>query len=157
MHDHGHGRSDHDCGDHHDHHGDQRDGGDSRGGREGGGGGDTRFLQLEMSRVLASEAESITRQAFRELLLEAAKERWRERFGEQITALANDAVDELLEDVEASLDIEARIQAHQEKRAQGRDGREGVFSSGRGGGQQPPPSAPAAGERRAAARRRGKR
>lgn len=87
--------------------------GDDCGGERGGdrgSGPDTRFLQLEMSEVLYSEAESVTKQAFRELLLEAAKARFRERFGDQISGLAQLAVDELMQDVLASLEIEAHIQ-----------------------------------------------
>ncbi len=75
-----------------------------------GEGPDTRFLQLEMSRVLYAEAEGVTKQAFRELLLDAAKARLRERFGETITRLARMATDELLADIEASLDVEDQIQ-----------------------------------------------
>ncbi len=95
-----------------------RDDRDRRGGpngdsdREHGdrGGSDTRFLQLEMSRVLYAEAEDVTRPAFRELLLEAAKDHLRARFVATITRLAQLAVDELLIDVEASLDVEDQIQ-----------------------------------------------
>lgn len=103
-----------------------RDGGDRRGGdecRDGGrrqrgdgpqGGPDTRFLQLEMSKVLYADAESVTKQALRELLLEEAKARFRERFGDQIRGLAQLAVDELMQDIIASLEIEAHIQARNE-------------------------------------------
>lgn len=76
----------------------------------GGEGADTRFLQLEMSQVLYAEAEGVTKQAFRELLLEAAKDHLRARFGEAITGLARLATDELLADIEASLDVEAQIE-----------------------------------------------
>jgi hypothetical protein len=82
--------------------------------RRGGQGGDTRFLQLEMSRVLYAEAEGVTKQAFRELLLEGAKARLRDRFGETITRLAELATDELLADIEASLDVEEQIQRRRE-------------------------------------------
>ena len=84
----------------------------------GGPGSDTRFLQLEMSQVLYAEAESVARPALRDLLLEAAKDRLRERFGEEITALANLAVDELLNDMQASFEIEARVQQYSEERRQ---------------------------------------
>jgi hypothetical protein len=77
-------------------------------------GPDTRFLQLEMSRVLYSEAEGVTKQAVRELLLEAAKDRLRDRFGDTITRLAQLATDELLADIEASLDVEEQIQRRHE-------------------------------------------
>jgi hypothetical protein len=81
-----------------------------------GRGADTRFLQLELSQVLHTEAEAVTRPAFRELLLEAAKTRLRERFGRQITALAELAVDDMIEGMQASFEIEARMQRHNEER-----------------------------------------
>ena len=109
-----------------------RDGGDRREGdecRDGGprrrrgdgsgrdqGGPDTRFLQLEMSKVLYADAESVTKQALRELLLEEAKARFRERFGDQIRGLAQLAVDELMQDIIASLEVEAHIQERNEDR-----------------------------------------
>jgi hypothetical protein len=83
-----------------------------------GGGSDTRFLDLELSKVLFDQAESITREAFRELLAEAAKQHLRERWGERIHALAVLAVDELIADAEANLEIEAQIAA----RTQAREG-----------------------------------
>lgn len=86
-----------------------------------GGGPDTNFLQLEMSQVLYGEAQSVTRRAFRELLVEAAKARWRERFGDEIAGLAELAVDELMNDVLSSLDIEARIQGRQQERGRTQD------------------------------------
>ena len=67
-----------------------------------------------MSRVLYAEAEGVTKQAFRELLLEDAKARLRERFGDTITRLAQLATDELLADIEASLDVEEQIQRRHE-------------------------------------------
>lgn len=108
---------------------DERRDGDGRGQR--GGGQDTRFLQLEMSQVLYSEAEGITRQAFRELLLDAAKQRWRERFGDQIVGLAQLAVDELMADVLASLDIESRIQDRSERGKQAKDRLRDIFGTQR--------------------------
>jgi hypothetical protein len=107
-HDHGH---EHDGHDGHDH------GGHEDAGHEHADGGtDTRFLDLELSKVLFGEAESITRKAFRELLEEAAKQHLRERWGERIHALAVLAVDELIADAEASLEIEARIAARNQAR-----------------------------------------
>lgn len=92
-----------------------RDGGpDANREHRGGEGADTRFLQLEMSRVLYSEAEGVTKQAFRELLLEGAKAHLRARFGETITRLAQMATDELLADIEASLEVEDQIQRRHE-------------------------------------------
>lgn len=87
------------------------DAGRGPGGRQGA---DTRFLQLEMSQVLFSEAEGVTKQALRELLLEAAKDHLRDRFGATITRLARLATDELLADIEASLDVEEQIQRRHE-------------------------------------------
>ena len=99
-----------------DHDGRGRAAGDSDSAREhrGRGGSDTRFLQLEMSRVLYGEAEEVARPALRELLLEAAKDHLRARFGDTITRLARLAIDELLIDVEASLDVEDQIQRRRE-------------------------------------------
>jgi hypothetical protein len=90
------------------------DGPEGRCGPGGGPGSDTQFLQLEMSRVLYAEAQGVTKQAVRELLLEAAKAHLRERFGETITRLGQLATDELLTDIEASLEIEERIQRRRE-------------------------------------------
>lgn len=87
--------------DDHDHDHDRRD--------PNRGGPNTGFLDLELSKVLYSEAESVTRVAFRELLKDAAKRRLQERWGERIEQLANLAIDELLADAEANLEIEATI------------------------------------------------
>lgn len=80
------------------------------------GGPETNFLDLELSKVLYSEADGVTREAFRELLKEAAKRRLQERWGDRIVALANLAVDELLADAEANLEIEAQIGARNRAR-----------------------------------------
>ncbi len=102
-------RHDHDD-HHHGHgHGDHGHGGDAP------AGGDTRFLDLEISQVIYDEAEGVTREAFRELLKEAAKERIRERFGDKIDALSQLAVDELLDDLDANLAIEQRIADRKER------------------------------------------
>ena len=87
---------------HHDHHDDHD------------GGPDTDFLDLEMSKVLYDEARRVTREAYRELLKEAAKRQLGELWGERIEALAKLAVDELLADTEANLEIEAKIAARNE-------------------------------------------
>jgi len=129
--------------------------------RDGGGpaGGDprpdTRFLQLEMSQVLYAEAEEVARPALRELLLEAAKDRMRERFGHQIKALAEVAVDELLIGVQASFDVESRIQRHQEERRSPEERLRELFK-GRGTGGESRPAA-AQKTRAAVSRRRGRR
>ncbi len=112
---------------------------DDRGGPDrGGGGADTRFLQLEMSQVLYAEAEAVAKPALRDLLLEAAKDRLRERFGEQITGLAHLAVDELLKDVQASFDVEARIQRFNEERRPPGERLSEVFAARRSRGESPP-------------------
>ena len=92
-------------------------------GGERGPGPDTRFLQLELSQVLYSEAEAVARPAFRDLLLEAAKDCLRERFGDQITALARLAIDELMKGMEASFEVEAQIQRHNDERREPYDER----------------------------------
>lgn len=102
---------------HHNHDHGHEQGEHEHGGQgQGGNGPDTRFLDLELSKVLFDEAESITRKAFRELLEEAAKQHLRERWGERIQALAVLAVDELIADAEANLEIEARIAARNQAR-----------------------------------------
>lgn len=99
------------------------------------GGPDTRFLQLEMSEVLYGEAEPLAKEAFRQLLLEEAKTRLRERFGNQIAGLAQLAVDELMQDVLASLEVEERIrQRNRDREAR----RERLANILKGGGDQPP-------------------
>lgn len=111
-----------------------RGGGDeSREERERGP--DTRFLQLEMSELLYAEAESVGKQAFRELLLEEAKDRLRERFGQQITGLAQLAVDELMQDVFASLDIESRIRRRNRDRQSRGERLRGILGEGREEGE----------------------
>jgi hypothetical protein len=90
-----------------------------------------------MSQVLYGEAEAVARPAFRELLLEAAKDRFRERFGKEITALARLAVDELLKDVEASFEIEARVQQFSEERRPPREGLSELFAARRGRSEAP--------------------
>jgi hypothetical protein len=125
-------------------------------GGEGGPGSDTRFLQLEMSQVLYSEAEAVARPAFRDLLLEAAKDRLRERFGEEITALAHLAVDDLLKGVEASFEIEARIQRQSDERRDPNERLRELFAAWRARGQARPAQAEQS-RRRTPARAKGKR
>ena len=96
-----------------------------------GAGPDTRFLQLEMSQVLYAEAERVTRQAFRELLVEAAKARFRERFGDTITGLAQLAVDELMNDVLSSLEIEASIEQRNQERSRTKERLRDIFTQHR--------------------------
>lgn len=108
-------------------------GGDERREGESGerrSGSDTRFLQLEISEVLYSEAESISRPAVREVLLEEAKLRVRERFGTQLTALARLAVDDLLDGAFASLEIEGRIQEQRSASGQSRERLRTILTAG---------------------------
>jgi hypothetical protein len=120
-------------------HGGPRDGrGGDRARNEGGERGpgpDTRFLQLEMSQVLYTEAEGVVRPAFRDLLMEAAKDRLRERFGAEITALARLAVDDLLKGMKASFEIESRIQGHGEEQGQGNERLQEIFAGWRTRGE----------------------
>jgi hypothetical protein len=103
----------------------------------GGQGADTRFLQLEMSKLMYAEAEGSTKQAFRELLVEAAKARLRERFGDTITDLARLATDELLADMESSLEVEASIQRRHESQGSPSDRLRAVFARRRSDPGQP--------------------
>jgi hypothetical protein len=100
---------------------------------QGGSRNDTGFLDLEISKVLFDEAEGITRKAFRALLEEAAKRQFQARFGDRIEALAKLAVDELLADVEANLQIEATLTARQRDKA-GLDARVQAILAGRSEG-----------------------
>ena len=130
----------------------------SEGGRSGPGGrgADTRFLQLELSQVMYAEAEAVARPAFRDLLLEAAKDRLRERFGEEITALAQVAVDELLSEVEASFEVEARIEEYNEARRPPMERVREVLAARRGRAKSRPAHAEKRG-RGTSGRRKGRR
>ena len=84
---------------------------------DGGGGRDrgpakARFLDLEPSLMLAGAAEKASRKALEELLVDAAKARLRERWGDRIDGLAAAAVDKYLSEMESSLDVE-RVLARQ--------------------------------------------
>ena len=103
-----------------------------------------------------AEAEAVARPAFRELLREAAKDRLRERFGEEITALAQLAVDELLKDVQASFEIEAQIQGYNEERRPPRERLREVFAARRARGESRPAQAEKR-ERRTSGRTKRKR
>lgn len=89
-----------------------RDRGDRKGDERGGSRGgekDTRFLQLEQSRVMLSDARRLAGEAAKELVKEEAKAILRERFGHRIRKLAELAVTEEMADWEASLLIEDKI------------------------------------------------
>ncbi len=82
---------------------------DQRGGGGRGGGQDTRFLQLEQSRVMLSDARRLAREAAMEVVKEEAKVLLRERFGHRLRKLAELAVAEEMADWEASLAIEEKV------------------------------------------------
>jgi hypothetical protein len=82
----------------------------------GGSRGGAEFLDLELSKVLFGEASELTRVAARELLTEAIKARLRERMGDRLDAVARLAADELIDDMEANLEIERRISSRQRAR-----------------------------------------
>jgi hypothetical protein len=86
-------------------------------GPEPGPGNTTQFLQLEISQMLFSEAQTMARQVALELMREAMRERLRERLGDRLAALGKLAADDLLEDLEANLTIERAIRAHKERSA----------------------------------------
>jgi hypothetical protein len=138
---------------------DEPNGGEQRGGgadgdRGPGGprGADTRFLQLEMSQVLYAEAEGVTKQALRELLVEDAKAHLRARFGDTITRLAQLATDELLADIEASLEVEEQIRSRHESSGGPSDRLRAAL--GRGRTEQARPSAARKSAGKSSARKR---
>jgi len=98
-------------------------------GREGGP-EDSTFLDLEISKVLAAEADALSRDAAREILRDAIKARLVERIGPRLTRLGRLAADELADDIEANLEIEARIAARRDAR-KNRDQRVEAALSGR--------------------------
>ena len=92
-----------------------RDGG-NQGGGERRGPPDTAWLDLEMSKVLEGLAENLSRRAGEEILLYYIKQRLMERIGPRLQALGTLVADRLADDIEANLDIEARIAARREAR-----------------------------------------
>jgi hypothetical protein len=76
----------------------------------------TEFLDLEISKVAYAEASSLVREAARAIIRSAIEARLRERLGARLEALGRIAADELADDVEANLDIEARIAARRDRR-----------------------------------------
>jgi ABC-type Zn2+ transport system substrate-binding protein/surface adhesin len=108
----GHRGGDDDAPEHPHHHGHHHDHG-HREGRGHGGPPDTSWLQLEISRVIADEAEGIAREAAREIVREVVRERVRERLrehvGERLASIGRAVADRFVDDNAASLDIEARI------------------------------------------------
>ena len=90
---------------------------DHRGGRDRGApaGQNSRFLNLEISKVLLDASSRAAHAALEQLLVERVKERLAERMGSRLEALADLAVDDMMADLEANLDIERRIQARAEQ------------------------------------------
>lgn len=111
----------------------QRDGGDRAGAP------DTEFLDLEISKVLFGRAQSMARSVAEEIIRDAIKARMKERFGARLEAIGRLAADELVLDIEANLDIEARIAARREAR-RAVDGEIGAAIRGGGSGGAPPDS-----------------
>jgi hypothetical protein len=134
---HDHDGHDHDRGDCHDddgHHGRREGGGHERGGGGGGGGPNgTDFLDLEISQVLYSEAEKLTRDVVGDILRDAIELRLRERLGDKLGAIGRLAADALADDVEANLAIEQRIQQHRDHRRSA-EGQLREILFGKGGG-----------------------
>ena len=128
-HEHGHGHH------RHHHHDDRR------------GPQDAAFLDLEISRVLEARAADLARPAAEELLREAIVERLRERMGARLREIGRAAADQLADDVEANLEIEARIVAR-------RDARAGKPAPGREAAAVTRPDASPKGSARASRRRR---
>ena len=95
----------------------QQAGGD-RGGPDRGRGGaqGTEFLDLEISKVLFGRAQSMARSVAEEIIRDAIKARLKERLGARLSAIGHLAADELMVDIEANLDIEARIAARNQAR-----------------------------------------
>jgi hypothetical protein len=73
-------------------------------GAQADGGPDTRFLDFELHKVMYDEAESIVREAYRELLKDAIKQRLQARWGARITALGQLAADEAMADADANFE-----------------------------------------------------
>jgi hypothetical protein len=90
----------------------------------------TDFLDLEISKVILGEAESMTRQVYGELLREAIRERLRERLGDQITAVGRLAADILADDIEANLGIERLIEQRKGERREVDSRLRAIFGKG---------------------------
>jgi hypothetical protein len=74
------------------------------------------FLDLEIGKVLASDASKLGRRALEELLLERVKAKLKDRLAERIEELARFAADDLVADLEANIEIEQRIEARRQLR-----------------------------------------
>jgi hypothetical protein len=114
---------------------DRRDEGGHHGG-ERRGPPDTSWLQLEMSKVIEAGAEDLARAAVEEILKDAIKARLEERLGPKLEALGRLCADRIADDVEANLDIEARIAARREARRATEAQMAAVFRPPRGSGEE---------------------
>lgn len=105
---------------HPDHHGGPPDTRrDNRGPGEQGPPGppDTQFLDLEISKIMLSEAEGMVRDAARDLLRDAIRARIKERMGESIEAIGRLAADTFVDDILANLEIERQIDERRRQRS----------------------------------------
>jgi hypothetical protein len=148
---HGHGPHGHDHHHHHDHghHHHGPDHGHEH--REGDGPEGTQFLDLEISQVLVHEASRLSRGVAMDIVREALRARLQERLGERLSAIGRLAADELADDVEANLEIEALIGSRKERRASLDERLGAALKQGAGSASVPAPRRP---KKKAAKRRR---
>jgi hypothetical protein len=111
-----------DRGSDHPRHHDHRHEGPKRRDDHSPGPADTGFLNLEISKVILSEAQALATEVGREVLREAIRERLKERLGERLRAVGHLVADALADDLEANLAIESKIEEHRTTR-QGLDER----------------------------------
>lgn len=135
-----------DCHDHHhhDHHG--HDHGHDQGPQ------DTDFLDLEISQAMYGGAREMKISVVMDIVRQAMRQRLEQRLGRELTMLGQLAADEIIEDIQASLEIEARIVARQEQTRSSLEERLRAAL----GGSAPTPAAPAR-RKKAASKRRSKR
>ncbi|MBX3127779.1 MAG: hypothetical protein KF718_13730 [Polyangiaceae bacterium] len=106
------------------------------------GGGDTEFLDLEISELLLGQAHRMAREVALELMRESMRERLRERLGARLAEVGRLAADELADDVEANLAIEAQIASRRARRGDLKQRLERAFS------HQPAPARAGAAKKR---------
>jgi len=110
---------------------------DDKGGRRGPeegrrGGSNSRFLDLEVSKVLLDTSSRAAHVALEQLLVDRVKERLAERLGARLDALAELAVDDLVADLEANVAIERRIEERTELHDRHLERLRDIFSPGEG-------------------------
>ena len=108
-------------------------------GNDGGGGKgpDTNFLDFELDKVMYEEATSVVREAYRELLKDAAKRHIQATWGKRIEALAQLAVDEALADTAANFVVQAQIAARNEAKRALEDKVKAIIEGGEGDDPEP--------------------